>query len=66
MKIVFISDTHKQHRKLKNLPKGDMIIHGGDVSKMGIDHEVEDFMYRFLHLDCAQKIFIAGNHDFYF
>ena len=45
MKIVFISDTHGQHHKLKNLPKGDMIIHGGDVSKMGRDHEVEDFIH---------------------
>jgi Icc-related predicted phosphoesterase len=66
MKIVFISDTHGQHRKLKNLPKGDIIIHGGDISKMGRDHEVEDFMHWFLRLDYAHKIFIAGNHDFYF
>ena len=66
MKIVFISDTHGQHRKLKNLPKGDIIIHGGDVSKMGRDHEVEDFIHWFLRLDYAHKIFIAGNHDFCF
>lgn len=66
MKIVFISDTHGQHRNLKNLPKGDLIIHGGDVSKMGRDHEVEDFIHWFLRLDYAHKIFIAGNHDFYF
>lgn len=66
MKTVFISDTHGQHRKLKNLPKGDLIIHGGDVSKLGKDHEVEDFIHWFLRLDYAHKIFIAGNHDFYF
>ena len=66
MKIVFISDTHGQHRKLKNLPKADLIIHGGDVSKLGQDHEVEDFIHWFLRLDYAHKIFIAGNHDFYF
>ena len=66
MKIIFISDTHGQHRKLKNLPKGDLIIHGGDVSKMGRDHDVEDFIHWFLRLDYAHKIFIAGNHDFYF
>ena len=66
MKIVFISDTHGQHRKLKNLPKADLIIHGGDVSKLGKDHEVEDFIHWFLRLDYAHKIFIAGNHDFYF
>ena len=66
MKIVFISDTHGQHRKLKNLPKADLIIHGGDVSKLGQAHEVEDFIHWFLRLDYAHKIFIAGNHDFYF
>ena len=66
MKIVFISDTHGQHRKIKNLPKADLIIHGGDVSKLGKDHEVEDFIHWFLRLDYAHKIFIAGNHDFYF
>lgn len=66
MKIVFISDTHGQHRKLKNLPKADLIINGGDVSKLGKDHEVEDFIHWFLRLDYAHKIFIAGNHDFYF
>ena len=66
MKIVFISDTHGQHRKLKNLPKADLIINGGDVSKLGKDHEVEDFIHWFLRLDYSHKIFIAGNHDFYF
>ena len=45
MKIVFISDTHGQHRKLTNLPKADLIIHGGDVSKLGNDHEVEDIIH---------------------
>ncbi|MCZ2084774.1 MAG: metallophosphatase domain-containing protein [Flavobacteriales bacterium] len=66
MKIVFISDTYGQHRKLKNLPKADLIINGGDVSKLGKDHEVEDFIHWFLRLDYSHKIFIAGNHDFYF
>lgn len=65
MKIVFISDTHGQHRKLKDLPKADLIIHGGDLSNRGKDHEVEDFIHWFVRLDYAHKIFIAGNHDFY-
>lgn len=65
MKIVFISDTHGQHRKLKDLPKADMIIHGGDLSKLGKDHEIQDFMDWFSKLNYTYKIFIAGNHDFY-
>ena len=50
MKILFLSDTHSQHRKLKNLPEADMVIHAGDVSKTGRDHEVEDFMRWFCAL----------------
>lgn len=66
MKILFISDTHGQHRKLKNLPQADMLIHSGDVSRRGEDHEIEDFIRWFSQLDFQYKIFIAGNHDFYF
>lgn len=66
MKILFLSDTHGQHRKLKNLPQADMLIHAGDVSQRGEDHEVEDFIKWFSKLEYQYKIFIAGNHDFYF
>ena len=66
MKILFLSDTHSQHRKLKNLPEADMVIHAGDVSKTGRDHEVEDFMRWFSALNYKYKVFIAGNHDFFF
>lgn len=64
MKIVAISDTHGQHRKLK-LPKGDMIIHAGDISKRGHPVEMEDFLDWFSNLKFRHKIFIAGNHDFF-
>lgn len=66
MKILFISDTHGQHRQLKNQPHADLIIHGGDCTRMGKDHEAEDFMRWFTALDYAHKVFIAGNHDFFF
>lgn len=66
MRILFLSDTHGQHRKLKDLPKADLIIHGGDLTRMGKDHEAEDFMRWFSALDYPHKIFIAGNHDFFF
>lgn len=66
MKILFISDTHGQHRKLKNLPEADMLIHAGDISKRGEDYEVEDFIKWFSVQNFQYKIFIAGNHDFYF
>jgi Icc-related predicted phosphoesterase len=65
MKFVSISDTHGQHAKL-TLPKGDVIIHAGDISSRGHEREVLDFIKWFANLDFRHKIFIAGNHDFYF
>ena len=66
MKVLFLSDTHDQHRKLRNLPSADMLIHAGDISRRGEDHEIEDFIHWFAKQDYTYKIFIAGNHDFYF
>lgn len=65
MKIVFISDTHGKHHQIE-LPAGDMIIHSGDISGRGRVSEVDDFLDWFASLEYKYKIFIAGNHDFYF
>ena len=65
MKIITISDTHSQHQGLK-LPEGDMIIHAGDVSGSGRTRDVESFLSWFSNLDYKYKIFIAGNHDWFF
>jgi len=65
MKITFISDTHGLHNQL-HLGSGEMLIHAGDVSNRGAKHEVEEFINWFADLDFEHKIFIAGNHDFYF
>jgi Icc-related predicted phosphoesterase len=65
LKFVAISDTHCRHRSIK-LPKADVIIHAGDLSNKGEKAEVADFLDWFGDLDYTHKIFIAGNHDFYF
>ena len=65
MKIVAISATHSRHRNLK-LPKGDVLVHAGDVSYRGREDEVRDFVDWFASRPHPHKIFIAGNHDFYF
>ncbi|HEX2628719.1 MAG TPA: metallophosphatase domain-containing protein [Chitinophagaceae bacterium] len=65
MRIILIADTHGCHREVK-LPAGDMLIHAGDISTKGDENEVLDFLDWFSSLDFAHKIFIAGNHDFYF
>jgi Icc-related predicted phosphoesterase len=65
LKIVAISDTHGQHRRVR-LPKGDVLVHAGDLTTKGEFSEVSDFLDWFSKLPFARKIFIAGNHDFFF
>jgi Icc-related predicted phosphoesterase len=65
MKITTISDTHGLHHQLQ-LPGGDVLIHAGDVCNRGSAIEALDFMNWFSNQNYAYKIFIAGNHDFYF
>lgn len=65
MKIVTISDTHGKHHQL-DLPSGDLLIHAGDISSRGRILEVQDFLEWFQAQDFRHKIFIAGNHDFFF
>ena len=65
MKIVIIADTHNKHHEL-TLPPGDILIHAGDVSMNGEVSEILNFLNWFSVQDFSNKIFIAGNHDFFF
>lgn len=65
MKVVAISDTHNQHDLLQ-LPEGDVLLHAGDVSGKGTEAEVQAFLNWFAKQDFEHKVFIAGNHDFFF
>ncbi|MCD6066841.1 MAG: metallophosphoesterase [Bacteroidetes bacterium] len=65
MKFVAISDTHGLHESLV-LPKGDVLLHAGDISSRGTKAETEKFLDWFSSLNFKYKIFIAGNHDFFF
>lgn len=65
MKFTVISDTHGKHENLF-LPEADVLIHAGDVSQRGKESEVTDFLNWFKKQDHEFKIFIAGNHDFFF
>lgn len=69
MNITFISDTHGEHNHIpmEHLPGGDAIIHCGDISNRGYMEEIRVFLEWFSKLDqYTHKIFIAGNHDFFF
>ena len=63
-KIIFLSDTHGKH-DFVDVPKGDVLIHAGDISSRGHIHEVKAFISWFAKQPHPYKIFIGGNHDFY-
>lgn len=65
MKIVCISDTHEKHRHVK-LPKGDLLIHAGDFTWAGKQQPTFDFLDWMEAQPFKHKIFVSGNHDFYF
>lgn len=64
-KIVVISDSHGQHDGI-DIPDGDWIIHAGDISRIGLETEVLNFLDWFSALPHKRKIFICGNHDWFF
>lgn len=68
MLITTISDTHGLHNHIPPdwLEGGDVLVHAGDVSGRGSLKEVEAFLEWFNELPYTHKIFIAGNHDFWF
>ena len=65
MLFVAISDTHGYHDRLE-VPDGDVLIHGGDLTKHGRLEDVEAFDRWLAGLPHRHKIVIAGNHDFCF
>jgi hypothetical protein len=69
--ITLISDTHNKHKHVHNnslgdLPGGNILIHAGDISSMGYEHEITEFAKWYDGLNYDHKIFIAGNHDWGF
>ena len=63
MKILHLSDTHGLHRKIKDFPNADVIVHSGDISNNGTEEEVLDFLNWYIELPYPHKIFVTGNHD---
>ncbi len=68
MIITVLSDTHSKHHTIpkKDIPGGDLVIHAGDVSNAGYRQEIKQFLDWFSTLDYTHKVFIAGNHDWFF
>lgn len=63
MRILHLSDTHGAHRRLRNLPEADIVVHSGDFCMVGEQREALDFLGWFCDLPYRHKIFICGNHD---
>ncbi|KAF2685993.1 Metallo-dependent phosphatase [Lentithecium fluviatile CBS 122367] len=59
-RIVCISDTHCQTPKL---PKGDVLIHAGDLTNQGSYSELKKTVDWLEKADFEAKIVVAGNHD---
>src|SRR5947209_6179907 len=43
-----------------------MLLHAGDITYRGDKEETDDFLKWFSRQNYRYKIFIAGNHDFFF
>lgn len=65
MKIVFFSDPHGFHEEL-TLPEADIAICCGDISMKGERAEIRSFLNWSSAQPHKYKIFIPGNHDFWF
>ncbi|CAH0480279.1 unnamed protein product [Peronospora belbahrii] len=63
LRVVCISDTHSKHRKLTNIPAGDVLLHCGDMTNRGRHDEIRDFNDWLELLPHKHKVVIAGNHD---
>ncbi|KAF2839656.1 ser/Thr protein phosphatase family protein [Patellaria atrata CBS 101060] len=71
-RVLIISDTHAadlfdededSHAFRKPLPKADILLHCGDLTKIGKLHEYEDTIAMLSSVDAELKLVIAGNHD---
>ena len=66
MRLICISDTHGLHRRIPEVPDGDVLIHAGDCLGQGTLANIEDLNDWLGDLPHRHKIVIAGNHDWAF
>lgn len=63
VKIIGISDTHRQHWDF-DIPVCDILIFSGDAN-LSSEYQTEDFANWFESQESDHKIFVAGNHDWF-
>ncbi|KAH6669176.1 ser/Thr protein phosphatase family protein [Plectosphaerella plurivora] len=59
-RFVLVSDTHNA---TPHLPRGDVLIHAGDITNRGTHTELSKSIQWLEKADFEVKIIIAGNHD---
>lgn len=59
-RFVCLSDTHS---RTFSVPAGDVLLHSGDLSRLGREDEIRVTIEWLRSLDHGVKIIIAGNHD---
>merc|ERR1712166_1009661 len=59
---VCISDTHG-HVNIDEIPKGDVLVHAGDLTNTGGLKEIKEFCTWMDSMPHKHKVVIAGNHD---
>lgn len=60
IKIVCLADTHNSQ---PNLPRGDILLHAGDLSQYGTFDEIRNTLNWLNSQPHRWKVIIAGNHD---
>jgi len=64
MLATVISDTHSWNSTI-NVPKSDLLIHSGDLTRIGSKSEITQALTWLSSLPHKYKVVIAGNHDFF-
>ncbi|XP_071941910.1 metallophosphoesterase MPPED2-like [Antedon mediterranea] len=62
-RFVCISDTHSRQSHMPPIPQGDVLLHAGDFTNIGMPKEVVAFNDFLGSLPHKHKIVIAGNHE---
>eukprot|EP00301_Raphidiophrys_heterophryoidea_P024364 c788_g1_i1.p1 GENE.c788_g1_i1~~c788_g1_i1.p1 ORF type:complete len:221 (+),score=46.68 c788_g1_i1:80-742(+) len=62
MKIVCMSDTHGDHRRIQ-VPDGDVLVHAGDFTCFGKKEHAQDFNEWLGTLPHKHKLVVEGNHE---
>lgn len=61
-RVVTLSDTHGFQKEIE-MPKGDILVHSGDITDCGEEWQVRQFLEWLNDLPYERKIFCNGNHE---